>query len=163
MIFQEQAIANGEDSVVSTQNPPSDLKNFCPHLPGEHYQLSVLQAGALTRNYPQLRTVGSKQRNASGMHASGHASTGHGEHKGTALLVTTWDYQWAIITSELSVGVSYGFLLNVELGFIKSVVKILPSSTRGVGSNPGQRTKTPHALGPKNQNTKQKQYWKQIQ
>ena len=28
------------------------------------------------------------------------------------------------------------------------MVKILPSSTRGVGSNPGQRTKIPHALGP---------------
>ena len=30
------------------------------------------------------------------------------------------------------------------------MVKILPSSTRGVGSNPGQRTKIPHALGPQN-------------
>ena len=33
-----------------------------------------------------------------------------------------------------------------------------PSSAGGVGSTPGQGVKIPHTLGPKNQNTKQRQY-----
>ena len=39
------------------------------------------------------------------------------------------------------------------------VVKISPSSAGGVGSIPGRGTKIPHALRPKTQNTKQKQYY----
>ena len=38
------------------------------------------------------------------------------------------------------------------------VVKTLPSSAGGGGLIPGWRAKIPHALGPKNQNIKQKQY-----
>ena len=37
-------------------------------------------------------------------------------------------------------------------------VKTSPSKTGGVGSIPGQGIKIPHALRPKNQNIKQKQY-----
>ena len=39
------------------------------------------------------------------------------------------------------------------------VVKILPSNAGGEGSLPGQEAKIPHALWPKKQNVKQKQYW----
>ena len=39
------------------------------------------------------------------------------------------------------------------------VVKTLPSNAGGVGSVPGQGAKTPHVTWPKNQNTKQKQYF----
>ena len=38
------------------------------------------------------------------------------------------------------------------------VVKTLPSNAGGVGLIPGLGTKTPHAVRPKNQNIKQKQY-----
>ena len=39
------------------------------------------------------------------------------------------------------------------------VVKLLPCNARGVvGSIPGQEAKIAHALGPKNQNIKQKRY-----
>ena len=38
------------------------------------------------------------------------------------------------------------------------VVKTSPSNAGGVGSIPGQGAKIPRALGPKNQNIKQKQY-----
>ena len=38
------------------------------------------------------------------------------------------------------------------------VVKTLPANAGGMGSIPGWGAKIPHALGPKNQNTKQKQY-----
>ena len=38
------------------------------------------------------------------------------------------------------------------------VVKTLPSPAESVGSIPDQGAKTPHALGPKNQDLKQKQY-----
>ena len=38
------------------------------------------------------------------------------------------------------------------------VVDILPPSARGVGSIPGWGAKIPHALWPKNQNIKLKQY-----
>ena len=38
------------------------------------------------------------------------------------------------------------------------VVKTLPSKAGGAGSILGQGTKIPHALGPKNQNIKQKPY-----
>ena len=38
------------------------------------------------------------------------------------------------------------------------VIKTLPSNARGMGLNPGWRAKIPHALWPKNQNIKQKQY-----
>ena len=38
------------------------------------------------------------------------------------------------------------------------VTKTLPSSAEGAGSIPGQGVKIPHALGPKNQDIKQKQY-----
>ena len=38
------------------------------------------------------------------------------------------------------------------------VVKTSPSNAGGVGSIPGQGAKIPHALWPKNQNIKQKQY-----
>ena len=38
------------------------------------------------------------------------------------------------------------------------VVKTSPSNAGGAGSLPSQRAKIPHALQPKNQNTKQKQY-----
>ena len=38
------------------------------------------------------------------------------------------------------------------------VVKTLPPSAGGVGSIPGRGAKIPHALPPKNQNIKQKQY-----
>ena len=38
------------------------------------------------------------------------------------------------------------------------VVNILPSNAGGVGSIPGRGAKIPHALGPRNQNIKQKQY-----
>ena len=38
------------------------------------------------------------------------------------------------------------------------LVKTLPSNARGIGSTPGQGAKIPHAMGPKNQNIKQKQY-----
>ena len=38
------------------------------------------------------------------------------------------------------------------------VVKILPSNAGGTLWIPGQGTKIQHALGPKNQNIKQKQY-----
>ena len=39
-----------------------------------------------------------------------------------------------------------------------SVVKISPSSEEDVGSIPGQGSKIPHALQPKNQTIKQEQY-----
>ena len=38
------------------------------------------------------------------------------------------------------------------------MVKTSPSSEGGLGSIPGRGTKIPHALWPKNQNMKQKQY-----
>ena len=38
------------------------------------------------------------------------------------------------------------------------VVKTLPSIAGSAGSIPGQEAKIPHALWPKNQNIKQKQY-----
>ena len=38
------------------------------------------------------------------------------------------------------------------------VVKTLPSNAGGAGSIPGQGAKIPHALWPKNQNIKQKQF-----
>ena len=38
------------------------------------------------------------------------------------------------------------------------MVKTSPSNAEGVGLIPGWRAKTPHALQPKNQNIKQKQY-----
>ena len=38
------------------------------------------------------------------------------------------------------------------------VVKTSPSNAGGVGSIPGQEAEIPHALWPKNQNIKQKQY-----
>ena len=38
-----------------------------------------------------------------------------------------------------------------------SLVTISPSNAEGVGLNPGQGTKIPHASEPKNQNIKQKQ------
>ena len=38
------------------------------------------------------------------------------------------------------------------------VVKTLPSNAEGAGLIPGRGAKIPHALGPKNQNIKQKQY-----
>ena len=38
------------------------------------------------------------------------------------------------------------------------VVKTSPSNAGGAGSIPGQGDKIPHALRPKNQNIKQKQY-----
>ena len=38
------------------------------------------------------------------------------------------------------------------------VVKTLPSNAEAVGSIPGWGAKIPHALRPKNQNIKQKQY-----
>ena len=38
------------------------------------------------------------------------------------------------------------------------VVETLPSSAGAAGCIPGQGTKIPHALGPKKQNIKQKQY-----
>ena len=38
------------------------------------------------------------------------------------------------------------------------VVKILPSNTWAAGSIPGQGARIPHALQPKNQDIKQKQY-----
>ena len=38
------------------------------------------------------------------------------------------------------------------------MVKTLPSNAGGAGSVPGQGARIPHALGPKNQNIKQKQY-----
>ena len=38
------------------------------------------------------------------------------------------------------------------------MVKTLPSNTGGVGVIPGQGAQIPHALQPKNQNIKQKQY-----
>ena len=39
------------------------------------------------------------------------------------------------------------------------VVKTSPSNAGGQGLIPGQGAKIPHALGPKNQNIKQKQYY----
>ena len=39
------------------------------------------------------------------------------------------------------------------------VVKILPSNTWAAGSIPGQGARIPHALQPKNQDIKQKQYF----
>ena len=39
------------------------------------------------------------------------------------------------------------------------MVKTLPSNAGGVGSIPGGGAKIPHALWPKNQNIKQKQYF----
>ena len=42
------------------------------------------------------------------------------------------------------------------------VIKTSPSNAGGVGSIPGQGAKIPHALGPKNQNIKQKQYCNKI-
>ena len=39
------------------------------------------------------------------------------------------------------------------------VVKTSPSNAEGVGSIPDQGAKIPHASGPKNQITKQKQYF----
>ena len=41
-------------------------------------------------------------------------------------------------------------------------VKTSPSNAEGVGSIPGQGARIPHALGPKNQNIKQKQYCKKF-
>ena len=38
------------------------------------------------------------------------------------------------------------------------VVKTQPSNAKGVGSIPGRAAKIPHALKPRNQNRKQKQY-----
>ena len=38
------------------------------------------------------------------------------------------------------------------------MIKTSPSNAGGVGSFPGQGAKIPHALWPKNQNIKQKQY-----
>ena len=38
------------------------------------------------------------------------------------------------------------------------MVKTLPSNAEGVGLIPARRAKIPHALQPKNQNIKQKQY-----
>ena len=38
------------------------------------------------------------------------------------------------------------------------LVKTSPSNAGGACSIPGRATKIPHALGPKNQNIKQKQY-----
>ena len=38
-------------------------------------------------------------------------------------------------------------------------VKTLPYNARGMGSIPGQEAKIPHALWPKNQNTKQRRYY----
>ena len=38
------------------------------------------------------------------------------------------------------------------------MVKTLPSNAGGAGSVPGQGARIPHALGPKNQNIKQKRY-----
>ena len=38
------------------------------------------------------------------------------------------------------------------------VAKTLPSSAGGAGSIPGRGAKIPHAMWPKNQNIKQKQY-----
>ena len=38
------------------------------------------------------------------------------------------------------------------------MAKTLPSNAEGVGLIPGRRAKIPHALQPKNQNIKQKQY-----
>ena len=38
------------------------------------------------------------------------------------------------------------------------MVKTSPSNVEGSGLIPGQEAKSPHASGPKNQNTKQKQY-----
>ena len=38
------------------------------------------------------------------------------------------------------------------------MVKTSPSNAEGVGSIPGRGARTPHALEPKNQNIKQKQY-----
>ena len=38
------------------------------------------------------------------------------------------------------------------------MVKTLPSTAGGAGSNPGQGAKIPYALWPKNQNIRQKQY-----
>ena len=38
------------------------------------------------------------------------------------------------------------------------VVKTSPSNAGGAGPIPGRGAKIPHALGPKNQNIKQKQY-----
>ena len=53
-----------------------------------------------------------------------------------------------------------GLHKKTELWDIPSspVVKTLPSNAGGAGSIPGRGAKTPHSSGPKNQNTKQKQY-----
>ena len=42
------------------------------------------------------------------------------------------------------------------------VVGTSPSTAGGEGSIPGRGAKIPHALGPKNQNIKQKQYCKKF-
>ena len=42
------------------------------------------------------------------------------------------------------------------------MVKTLPPNANGVGSIPGQEAKFPHALWPKNQNIKQKQYYNNV-
>ena len=43
-----------------------------------------------------------------------------------------------------------------------SGVKTSPSNAGGVGSIPGRGAKIPHALWPKNQNIKQKQYYNKL-
>ena len=105
---------------------------------------------ALTRNYPQLRTVASS-RGISGMLASGmQALVNVRIYRDSPPCHNLRPLWRAIVTSELSVGVSCGLPWNWIRDFHGGpVVKILSSSARGAGSNPGQRTKIPHALGPK--------------
>ena len=47
---------------------------------------------------------------------------------------------------------------TLQLNHHHHLLKTLPSNAGGTGSIPGQGTKNSHALQPKNQNTKQKQY-----
>ena len=51
-------------------------------------------------------------------------------------------------------------LLKSQIGDFPGspVVKTSPSNARGAGSIPGQGARIPYALGPENQNIKQKQY-----
>ena len=48
--------------------------------------------------------------------------------------------------------------VNLGASLMVQGVKTLPLNVRGAGSISGQGTKIPHALWPKNQNVRQKQY-----
>ena len=64
--------------------------------------------------------------------------------------------------AQAGLGMTVGQITGFRHGFWdfpgSPVVKILPSNAGGEGSLPGQEAKIPHALWPKKQNVKQKQY-----